>query len=476
MARTINAHPTDLRPADGPGAGSVADFETLVRSGNQVGACPGTVTCKDFDTLALRDLQNLLPITGKGSNCDQEKRKNSHQIHLNEHLRCQPATSRIHNKAQCTRMRVQRDENVKQPGKTSPRVGAAAGAALFVSSLHMLTPLSMLHWHNIFQHLYYLPIVFAGMASGWRGGLAVAAVACLSNLPHDLLSHRQLPYYAIDQILDFPLFCAAGILTGILSERGRRQRADLERTTERLTEVYQQLQDNFEQMKRAERLFALGQLSAGLAHEIRNPLASIAGAAGILQRTAPLAPKEKECLEIICKESQRLNGLLTQFLDFARPRSPKYHATDVAGMADEVLQLAAHALGKRPVELGKEIPPDLGPVECDPELMKQVLLNLVINAVQATEGGGQVVVAAESRNERMIIEVRDTGCGISDTDRDRIFDPFFTTKESGTGLGLSVAHQIVEQHHGILTAETNPGGGMTFSVSLPLHAERRHAI
>jgi two-component system, NtrC family, sensor histidine kinase HydH len=363
---------------------------------------------------------------------------------------------------------------VKHQFTEKPRVAVAVGSVLLVSLLHLVTPLSMLHWHNIFQHLYYLPIVFAGLNSGWRGGVFVAIVACLSNALHDYLSFRVLPYYAIDQVLDFPLFCAAGILTGTVTDRGRKQRADLERTTQRLTEVYQQLQDNFEQMKRAERLFALGQLSAGLAHEIRNPLASIAGAAGILQRNLQRERKDAECLEIISKECQRLTGLVTQFLDFARPRTPQYQTTDFHVVIDSVMELAAHAVGKSQVELRQEISPNLALVECDPELLKQVLLNLIINAIQATTGGGEVLVSAGLRKNRLLIEVRDEGCGISGADRDRIFDPFFTTKENGTGLGLSVTHQIVEQHGGILTAEANPGKGMTFSVSLPLRHERRH--
>ena len=363
---------------------------------------------------------------------------------------------------------------VKKQFKVEPHVAVSVVGIVLISGLHLITPLSMLHWHNVFQHLYYLPIVFAGLKSGWRGGLFVAIIACLGNAPHDLLSLKALPYYAIDQVLDFPLFCATGILTGTLTERGLRQRADLERTTQRLTEVYQQLQDNFEQMKRAERLFALGQLSAGLAHEVRNPLASIAGAAGILRRNLRMDPRDAECLEIITKECKRLNGLLTEFLDFARPRTPKYQTTDFGMVVDSVMELATHAVGKSPVRLRKDIAPNLAPVECDPELMKQVLLNLIINAIQATTGVGEVLVTAGLRNDRLLIEVKDEGCGISGADRDRIFDPFFTTKENGTGLGLSVRHQIVEQHGGILTAEANPGRGTTFSVSLPLRHERQN--
>ena len=349
-----------------------------------------------------------------------------------------------------------------------------ATGILLISALHLVTPLSALHWHNVFQHLYYLPIVVAGLSSGWIGGLAAGILAGISNIPHNIVSFETLPSYAIDQVFDVPVFCAAGVLTGVLAERGRKQRADLERTTKRLTEVYQELQDNFERMKRSERLFALGQLSAGLAHEIRNPLASVAGATGILQRNSNLGPKDAECLEIISKECQRLNRLVGNFLDFARPRTPHYQQTDIVPVLDSVLALATHASGSQRIELRKEVFPQLPTVESDPELLKQVLLNLIMNAIQAMPDGGEIVVSAMPRHERMLIQVKDGGAGIKPEDRDRIFDPFFTTKDNGSGLGLSVAHQIVEQHGGMLTAEANPDKGMTFSVSLPLRHERHY--
>lgn len=352
-------------------------------------------------------------------------------------------------------------------------IGAAL-AILVISALQMAIPLSNLHWHNVFQHLYYLPIVVAALSSGWRGGLAAGVLAGLSNAPHNILSLEVLPSYAIDQILDIPVFCAAGVLTGVLAERGHKQRTDLERTTKRLTEVYQELQRNFEQMKRSERLFALGQLSAGLAHEIRNPLASIAGAAGILQRNTDLEPKNLECLEIITKECQRLNRLLGNFLDFARPRTPHFQQIDITPVLGSVLDLARHAPGKKQIELRTNIAAQLPSVESDPELLKQVLLNLVMNAIQAMPDGGEVVVSAAPQHERMLIQVTDGGTGIKPENLDRIFDPFFTTKDNGSGLGLSVAHQIVEQHGGMLTAAANPDRGTTFTVSLPLRHARHH--
>src|ERR1019366_3416017 len=258
------------------------------------------------------------------------------------------------------------------------RIAAVIAAIVAISVLHQIAPVSMLHWHNALQHLYYLPIVFAGLSFGWLGGLATALLAALSNAPHNWTTWTTSPNYAIDQLWEIPLFCAAGVLTGVLAERGRRQRAELERTTSRLTEVYRKLQDNFESMKRAERLFALGQLSAGLAHEVRNPLASIAGAAGILQRNLRLEKKDAECADIIVKECRRLNHLLCHFLDFARPRAPNYQAIDAASLFDSVIQLAAHsAASQPPVTLRPEVDAALTPFEADPAPLTPVLINAI---------------------------------------------------------------------------------------------------
>jgi signal transduction histidine kinase len=238
-----------------------------------------------------------------------------------------------------------------------------------------------------------------------------------------------------------------------------------------LNEVYLQLQHNFDQMKRAERLYAVGQLAAGLAHEIRNPLASIAGASGILRRNAHLEEKYVKVLAVIDKECQRLTRLLSNFLDFAGPRPPKYQTVDAGALLQPVVELAMHAVGKQRIRICQELAPDLPPIDCDPDMLKQLLLNLIINAVQSMTSGGAVTVSATLRSGRLCLRVSDEGVGISPENREKIFDPFFTTKEGGTGLGLSVAYQIVDQHGGVLTAEANPIKGMTFTALLPLRHE-----
>lgn len=356
------------------------------------------------------------------------------------------------------------------PKDSLTRAASLGVAIVMISLLHYMVPVVQFHWHNALQHLYYLPVVIAALMFGWRGGLWAALAAAASHMPYVVTTWSMEPTYAMDQVQEMPFYCVAGVLAGIFSEREHKQKQDLERTTAQLAAVYRELQENFERMKRAERLYAVGQLSAGLAHEIRNPLASIAGAVGILERNSSSEQKRIECIQIVKKENQRLNQLLSSFLDFARPRPPKYLSTDVRTILDSVVDLAAHATAGKSIVFRNETAPGVS-IECDPEQLKQVLLNLLINAIQAMKEG-DIVLSARREHERVWIQVKDEGCGISAEARDRIFDPFFTTKESGTGLGLAVAHQIVEQHGGILTAENNAERGMTFSVQLPAHRER----
>jgi two-component system sensor histidine kinase HydH len=349
----------------------------------------------------------------------------------------------------------------------SLRWAAIAGSIFLCGGLHYMMPLSILHWSSLLAHLYYLPIVFAGIYFGWRGGLAAGLMAGVASLPHSLRLLGIMPAYASDQLLDITVFCAAGVFTGILSRREREQRLALERTTARLTEVYRELQESFEQVKRAERMSALGQLSAGLAHEIRNPLASLAGAAGLLKRSSLSEARRTECVEIIDNECQRLNRLLTQFLDFARPRRPRHQVTDVRTVLGAVADLAAHAAGPRQVRIRVDVAAAIPMVECDPEQVQQAVLNLLLNAVHASPDSSEVVVSARAEQDRVAIQVADQGHGVEERFMDKIFDPFFTTKENGTGLGLSIVHQIVQQHGGIVTAEANAPRGTRFSIVLP---------
>ncbi len=350
------------------------------------------------------------------------------------------------------------------------RIGVIFFSTLSIGALHHLTPDSLVHWHYLIQRLFYLPVVYAALSYGPVGGLAGALLAGLSFLPQILATWRVLPEYSVNQFAELFSFAAVALLTGTLADRQRRQKESLGRAARQVRQMYAELQENFERMKRTERLYALGQLSAGLAHEIRNPLASIEGAAAVLLREPPSEERRVEFLEIIQKESRRLNRLLSNFLDFARPRPPEFQLAKLAPVIDSVVALTEHSFRRAGITLRREISPDLPPFEYDPEQITQVLLNLIINAIQAMPNGGEILLSAFRLEGYAVIEVSDQGCGISEEDLERIYDPFFTTKESGTGLGLPVAHQIALNQGGVLAARRNPESGMTFSLRLPLQS------
>jgi two-component system sensor histidine kinase HydH len=293
---------------------------------------------------------------------------------------------------------------------------------------------------------------------GWRGGVIAAVLSSIA-----LFSAPG----AVAPTLHSVVLVGVALLVGVLVDRERQKAKRFQKSTEQLSSVYEKVQTNFESMKRVERLSALGQLSAGLAHEIRNPLASIAGAAEILRRKDEPDPKHARCIDIITNESRRLDGLLTNFLDFARPRPPRLQLIALDSVLDNVLVLASHGIRGKTVHCEKVAPVSMAPVECDAEQLEQVLLNLVINAIEASPDGETVTLSASESDGQVKIQVIDRGHGVTAAHVDRLFDPFFTTKEHGTGLGLPVAHQIMTQMGGTLLAQRNSGAGMTFTLILP---------
>jgi two-component system, NtrC family, sensor histidine kinase HydH len=308
--------------------------------------------------------------------------------------------------------------------------------------------------------LLALPVAFAAWRTGWTGGLAVAmlSTAFLASAPW-------MP--RLQAAIQGSSLVCIGTALGVAAERHRRERQNAGPASGPEGASIDKALANLEGMKRAERLSALGQLSAGLAHEIRNPLASISGAAAILQRERELDPKQSKCVRIIISECQRLDGLLSNFLNFARPRPPRFQMVDLHPIFENTLALAGHAVRGKTVHLEMKIGSPSPRVECDPEQLEQVLLNLMLNAIEASPEGGTVTIEALFDSSSVTINVTDLGHGVATAHVDRLFDPFFTTKEHGTGLGLPVAHQIVRQMGGSLLANRNTGPGMTFSITLP---------
>jgi signal transduction histidine kinase len=322
--------------------------------------------------------------------------------------------------------------------------------------------------HNVLHHLNILPFMLAGMFFGWRGALKTVLLATVLQAPSICRHWFRMPLDAQDQIVELSTFGAAGVIVGLLADRERMQRKRVEDTKGELEQVYVELRQNIKQLKKTERLTAAGQLSASLAHEIRNPLASISGATGILSRGQASPSDRAECLDILGKESQRLNKLLTNFLDFARPRLPRMQTAAPSEIVHSVVMLAQHSAAQQHVTVEILSEERDRVVDCDPEQIKQLLLNLILNAVQASAEGGRVTIRSFFAADALCVEISDNGCGIPAEERDKIFDPFFTTKENGTGL--AIAANIAAQHGGTLTCEPNSDRGATFRLELPVSA------
>lgn len=359
---------------------------------------------------------------------------------------------------------------VRVSAKNWRRAAILAGAIAAVALLHYNTPVSYVWVHSLLQRAYYIPILLAALWFGWKGGLAAATLAGVSYIPHIMMAWNFEPQYKAAQYIEIGMFFAIAALTGVLADHERAQRHKVEETASRLSEVYTQLQKSFEQLRRADRLSALGELSAGLAHEVRNPLGSIEGAVQILGRRDLELETRQEFAEMAAREVVRLKGLLTHFLEFARPQPPRIVASDIELLLQSVAKLANETGKMAQVDILVETAAALPSVSIDPEQIRQVLLNLVINAVQAMPNAGKIRLRGIHDGEFVRIEVEDEGVGIEADDVERIFDPFFTTRDNGTGLGLSIAYQIVNQHGGHIAARRNPERGMTFTVMLPLAA------
>ena len=233
----------------------------------------------------------------------------------------------------------------------------------------------------------------------------------------------------------------------------------------------QQLQ---EAMARKEKLMALGHLAAGVAHEIRNPLSSIKGLAKYFAERTPPGGEAQELALVMAKEADRLNRVVSELLELVRPAHLNYQPVDINALIHHSLQLVSQDAQSRGIELQFTPRPELTSIKADPDRLNQVLLNLYLNAMQAIGRDGVIhVSASEADRQRVKIVVKDSGKGMSDEELQAIFTPYFTTKADGTGLGLAVVQNIIEQHGGTIRAESQPGAGAIFTLWLPVDAQRR---
>ncbi len=335
-----------------------------------------------------------------------------------------------------------------------------AGATAITLAVHygwLLQPLfGHAHWvHAIHGRLCYIPIVIAASWFGLRGGVYTAGVISVLVLPY-VLTSVDGSHELASEAAEIVFYFAIAILIGVLVER---------EFTARRKQQEAQLQ-----MERSQKLSLVGQLAAGVAHEIKNPLASIKGAADILTDDDTTRADREEFKEILQNEVRRIDTTIAEFLEFGRAKETRLERLDLTRTVGATLrQIEAHA--KRE---GVSIETDLQQgivVDGDKEKIHQMALNLLLNAIQASQAGDTIRVSLINRSvDGARLVIADTGAGIDDSDMEHIFEPFFTTRSAGTGLGLAVVKEIVDSHSGEIAIGSEAGRGTTVTVDLP-HAK-----
>ncbi len=343
---------------------------------------------------------------------------------------------------------------------------------LVIGLLHYATP-SHSHWiHDVLRRLYYIPILFAAFTRGSLGGLAVALVASLTYAPHAFFVAPPVhdPGSTLNKALEIVLYNVVGLLAGVLADRESRRRAQVQR-------AYEEQRRMGEQLVRAGRLAALGELVAGIAHELKNPLHTIKGTAEIVDEVVPKGVEQASMWALHRQEIERLERIAERFLSFARPSRVQLVPVRLDDLHARIGELLRARVKGAP-EVVLELDP-LGAthvdtyVNIDRDQLVEAVLNIAGNAITAMDGAGRLRcalrIADEGGHNSAVIQLDNDGPTIAEGDLERIFDPFYTRTEQGTGLGLPTAERIAEAHGGFVrVSNLGQKRGVSFSIVLPL--------
>jgi signal transduction histidine kinase len=352
------------------------------------------------------------------------------------------------------------------------KLALIAASLLVIAAFHVASDPMDHGVHDVLFKATYLPLIFAGWWFHVRGGLATSGLMTAFALTH---YHTQLAAHAghagghpaWSVVVDVFLYNVVAFTTGLLSQR-RDQALELAEARARELEANARaLLSAEEAMKRSERLRALGELAAGMAHEIRNPLGGIRGAAEVLVKPETKPEARAEFGKLLDDEVARLDRVVGNFLDFARPPAAEVARVRPTEVVDAVLLLIAAEARRHGVATENAVTGDVE-VRADPALLRQILLNLCLNAVQAQEARGGLVRATATRDgDRVLLDVEDKGPGVAAELRGRLFDPFVTGRIGGSGLGLPIAARLAETMAGRVELLRTGDDGSVFRVTLP---------
>lgn len=347
-----------------------------------------------------------------------------------------------------------------------------------IGFLHTFTPFDMLALHEIYRRVSYFPIVVAAILYGIRGGVFFAFCTSIAFIPHLHHFYHMGPSAYLAELPEIFLYFCAGIVTGAIAGREKRLRIKYQDLSRQLERSYKKLRSQActlveaeEQLQASQKLSALGQLSASLAHEVKNPLAAIRGAVEILADDFPSDHPKHEFSQILLKETSRLSTTVEEVLRYSKRQQPPLQTPRLEALP-QVLQrvrvLLENNFRTKNLTLKINFGPEAATVMIDGDKMAQVFINLLLNSCESMGRNGTVEVTSVQDETQVEIAIRDDGPGVGEDELKKIFTAFYSTKEEGTGLGLAISSKIVQSYGGTIRVKGRCSGpGACFVVSLP---------
>lgn len=338
------------------------------------------------------------------------------------------------------------------PGRGITKPALVAALVIFVTLLHFCTAMSAHHYHIFYQELYFVPLILSVFWFSLNGAMLTSISISVLYLSFILMHWAGFSAEDFGRLLEVILYNTFAVCMGIMRNRELREQ---------------------ERLRAAECLAAMGKALSGVAHDMKTPLIAIGGFSSlILKHLAGHhdSPDQEYCLDklgIIIRETRRLEDLVKEMLDFSRPLELHRSSGDIGTIVEESIAVAQAAALEKRVTILNRSQSEVCLVCVDPLRMKQVLINLLTNAVQASPEDEMVEVKYGKDRTNLFIDVVDHGCGVTPEQREELFTPFYTTKKEGTGLGLPIVKKIVEAHGGSVDILESAEGGLTFRVILP---------
>jgi len=350
-----------------------------------------------------------------------------------------------------------------------------------VAALHYGTSTHLHYLHELYRAFFYLPIILAAYRFKFKGGVFSAAAIIILYFPHVVFQWGGDFLFNFSRFLQMVMYLIIGAVAGKLAQREWKERKRYQQTAMELDQSYQQLKSHSEklieiedQLRSSERLSVLGELTASLAHEVRNPLGSIWGVVEILKDDCFKNGKSTEFLDILINEVKRLNQVVENYLNFARKPQLTKQLCNLSFITRSVIYLLNYKAKKQGITFKLDFPSTPIEVFADENQLRQILINLLLNSLSATSEGGEITIRgeleqAQSSEEPSTIQltVTDTGQGMSPEILDKIFNPFFTTRQTGTGLGLNIVKRIIDQNKWTIETKSSPSRGTKFTIIIP---------